>query len=188
MPGDVVRGQHVLRVPASVESGAYELWLSVAGDAASRALLAKVRITAPTRYYESPAVSHFVNVTLGDVGTLVGYDVSRARLAAGETVEVDLVWRALATPGVSYHVFVHLVDSRGQLVAQSDGVPSGWTRPTTGWLASEYIRDLHSVEVPAGALAGRYQLRTGLYLPGNGRLESTDGADSILLTEITVAE
>jgi len=99
---------------------------------------------------------------------------------------VTLVWRAEAETHTSYHVFLHLIGPGGALVAQSDGVPADWSRPTTGWLPGEYVTDTRVLTLPADAPAGDYALSAGLYVPGGERLVIPDGTDAIHLTTITV--
>jgi len=74
----------------------------------------------------------------------------------------------------------------GALVAQSDGIPAGWTRPTTGWLPGEYVTDVHVLTIPPETPAGDYALYAGLYVPGGERITAPDGTDAVLLTTITV--
>ncbi|HIE39771.1 MAG TPA: hypothetical protein EYP77_12045 [Anaerolineae bacterium] len=76
--------------------------------------------------------------------------------------------------------------NNGRIVAQSDGVPAGWTRPTTGWLPGEYIVDTRVLTLPPDVPPGVYTLQTGLYLPGDGRLTTPDGLDAIRLAESEV--
>jgi hypothetical protein len=71
-------------------------------------------------------------------------------------------------------------------MAQSDGVPAGWTRPTTGWLPGEYITDEHTLNIPDDAPAGDYVLQAGLYSPGGERLTTPDGADAIPIARLTL--
>jgi hypothetical protein len=101
---------------------------------------------------------------------------------------VTLVWRAETETYTSYHVFLHLLDSDGDVVAQSDGVPAGWTRPTTGWLAGEYITDVHTLALPTDpSHSASYSLLTGLYNPVTGeRLTTTSGVDAIHVAAILV--
>jgi hypothetical protein len=100
---------------------------------------------------------------------------------------ITLAWRAERTPTTSYRVFVHLLDAEGGLVAQSDGVPAGWTRPTTGWLPGEYIVDTHTLSIPADAVPGPYTLQTGLYDPDTGsRLTDPGGVDAVVLAAIEI--
>jgi len=127
-----------------------------------------------------------VDVTLGDLVTLSGFDVGAEMARPGETLTVTLVWRAEVETRISYHVFLHLIGPGGALVAQSDGIPANWTRPTTGWLPGEYITDVHVLTIPPDTPAGDYTLYAGLYVPGGERLAAPDGTSAIMLTTITV--
>ena len=69
--------------------------------------------------------------------------------AAQHSLTVTLVWQALGEIETSYRVFVHLVDDRGEIVAQADGEPAQWARPTTGWAPQEFIVDEHILALPA---------------------------------------
>ncbi len=81
-----------------------------------------------------------------------------------------------------YHVFIHLLDRQGQLVAQADGQPAHWTRPTSTWTVGELVVDRHGLWIPTGTAPGVYQLSLGLYRPEDGqRLPLADGQDSIKL-------
>ena len=68
-----------------------------------------------------------------------------------------------------YNVFVHLqADDSGRVWSQSDAGPANWLRPTTGWLAGEYVTDIHRLALPADLPAGMYTLWAGLYEPRSG--------------------
>jgi len=125
---------------------------------------------------------------LGQQATLLGYDLSESTLSAGQPLTVTLYWRAEATAGVSYVVFVQLLDPADHIYAQSDRPPAAGTRPTTGWLPGEIIRDEHVLTIDAHAAPGRYVLQVGLYDPTSGeRLRSTEAQDRILLpTQVQV--
>ena len=86
----------------------------------------------------------------------------------------------------SYRVFVHLLSEDGRIVAQADGLPAGWTRPTTGWLPGEFIIDRHTIALPTTLPSGNYTLTTGLYLPNASRLQQPNGQDNIPLTTFTL--
>jgi hypothetical protein len=82
---------------------------------------------------------------------------------------------------------LHLLGPQGQIVSQSDGIPAGWSRPTTGWVAGEYIIDEHTLAIPPDGPVGAYTLVTGLYDPGSGtRLIGPDGTDAVALTTMIV--
>ena len=173
--GERVRGQHLLRLPARLESGAYRLWLE---DVA----LGSVRVEAPERTLSPPPYETAANVSFGGRVELVGYSLApEVSLGAAEAtlpsaLTVRLVWQGLAEMTMSYRVFVHLVDEAGQIVAQSDAEPAGWTRPTTGWAPGEYVVDEHVLTVPAEAPAGPFSLRVGLYGASTGeRLPAGEG-------------
>ena len=77
-------------------------------------------------------------------------------------------------------MFIHLVDSQGNKIAQADGQPVNWSRPSSTWVVGEEIVDRHGLWLPPETLPGVYTLLVGLYNPANGvRLSLPDGADAI---------
>jgi hypothetical protein len=125
---------------------------------------------------------------LGNVATLTGVtrNPTSSSLSPRTPLTVTLVWHAEAETNVSYRVFVHLVGPNGELSAQSDGVPAEWARPTTGWLPSEYITDVHTLTIPSDAERGDYTLQAGLYRMDDGRLSTPAGSDTVSLGTVTV--
>lgn len=88
---------------------------------------------------------------------------------------ISLLWRAEAETATSYRVFIHLVNANGQILAQADGEPANWSRPTTGWVPGEYILDDHILTLPPD-LPSDASLRIGLYDPAtNQRLQTASG-------------
>jgi len=65
-------------------------------------------------------------------------------------------------------VFVHLTNEAGELVAQADGIPVDWTRPTTTWRVGEIIADTYTLPLPTDLPEGAYHLYIGFYDPGAG--------------------
>jgi len=86
----------------------------------------------------------------------------------------------------SYLVFLHLLEPGGTLVAQSDGEPAHWTRPTTGWLPGEVVPDERVIAIPSEAPSGEYILQAGLYTLEGGQLRTPDGSDAVRLATITL--
>jgi hypothetical protein len=87
---------------------------------------------------------------------------------AGATNPVTITWYAAGPVPIDYTVFLHLRDEAGQLIAQADGPPlDGWY-PTSWWTAGEWVVDIHSFALPAGAPSGSYRLMAGLYDPATG--------------------
>jgi len=92
-----------------------------------------------------------------------------ARASAGAALPIQLNWRALTQLTEDYHVFIHLVAEDGQTLAQADGQPALWLRPTTTWALDETIVDRHGLWIPNPIARGIYELRVGLYRPADGQ-------------------
>jgi hypothetical protein len=108
-----------------------------------------------------------VQVAVGDIALLLGYDVELAR--GQDALDVTLYWFALRDVGVDLKAFVHLLDSNGQVMAQHDGDPGGGFTPTTRWRAGELVVDRHRLPLAGDLRAGQHQLKAGLYLPESMR-------------------
>lgn len=74
----------------------------------------------------------------------------------------------MAPDGRDYAVFVHLLDSAGELVTQSDGPPQGGAYPTSIWAAGEQVADARALALPGDLPPGEYTLFVGLYDPAGG--------------------
>ncbi len=80
-----------------------------------------------------------------------------------------VAWATKARPAQDWSVFVHLLDSGGNVVAQGDqSAPVyGW-RPLTTWTAGEVVRDVYVVPRAAGSPLLRYgmyhQLPSGAFV------------------------
>jgi hypothetical protein len=174
--GERWRGQHLLRLPAALESGTYRLEL---GETA----LGEVQIEAPDRTFEEPTYQQAVAAEFGGLAQLSGYTIEPPhglQDAPAGPLTLTLVWQGLSEMEVSYRVFVHLLDTQGQIVAQSDAEPAQWARPTTGWAPDEYVIDRHVLQVPQGA-EGPLTLRVGLYEAESGERLPVNGTDHVLL-------
>ena len=100
-------------------------------------------------------------------------------------LRLTLLWQARQTITTDYQVFVHLEDSAGRRVAQSDAMPFFNLYPTSRWSDDEIVRDYHDLDLPPDLSPGRYVLRIGLYDPHSGqRLQLTGGADNLLLAAL----
>jgi hypothetical protein len=183
-PETVARGQLRLRLPADLETGAYQ-WVL---ETESRLLpIGTLNVTAPARTFTPPATGQQLEADLG-LATLFAAEAP-AILKPGDVLPVKLVWRADELFEETYSVFVHVLNSEGSLVAQSDGGPANWARPTTCWLPGEYIFDERLIQLPADLPAGTYTLYAGLYRPADGqRLLTTSFPDGrVPLISITIA-
>lgn len=178
------RSQLLLQLPVTLANGRYQWQLTFPnGQSVS---WGELNIAAPDRLMRMPDMETAVNITLSEQATLVGFSLDKTTLASGETLNLELLWQAVTEMNESYRVFVHVLAADGSIVAQADGLPADWTRPTTGWLPGEFIRDQHMISLPPELPAGQYRLTTGLYLPNASRLQQENGRDNILLSTLTV--
>jgi hypothetical protein len=119
-----------------------------------------------------------VSTDLGQV-ELVGYEISPARVQTSQPLMVTLYWQASSLLMTSYKSFVHVTDADGNLVAQSDGVPVNWTRPTTAWLPGEWIADTHVLNgLNPTLVRGPLQVWAGMYDPDTSRRLNPPGDSS----------
>jgi hypothetical protein len=99
---------------------------------------------------------------------LEGYALTE-QTHAGQEVLIVLAWRSLQSIDHNYHVFVHLLNSDGEKVAQRDGQPVQWMRPTSTWTPKEEIVDRYGMLLPVDLPAGNYTVAVGLYDPVSGQ-------------------
>jgi hypothetical protein len=114
----------------------------------------------------------------GQLTRLVGY-----RVEPGPPTRLILVWQALARTEADYTVFLHALDSAGQVAAQRDAQPRAGNYPTSLWEPGEYIEDDYAFDLPPGT----YTFAAGLYLPETGeRLTGPGASDAIPLAPVQV--
>lgn len=102
-------------------------------------------------------------------------------VAPGGEVPILFYWQAGRPAPVNYHVFVHLRDATGRVVAQNDGPPTLFVaRPVTGWqTGADGLAggtDARMIRVPADVQRGQYEVVVGWFDPATGeRLRRTAG-------------
>ncbi len=173
------RSQLALALPVTLPGGPYTVQIST--PAGQTAVLPDVlSIQEPERLLAPVDMATAVHVSLGTndqpLATLVGFTPDVGCQQPGGPCQITLLWRAEAPFSGSYRVFVHLLGAQGQIVAQSDAIPAGWTRPTTGWLPGEYILDTHTLGMPS---EGTYTLTVGMYDEKGERLHTPDHNSTI---------
>ena len=197
--GEIVLGQHWLVMPAELDSGVYALYLRFSesngrpvGEPVPLGEAGAVTVVAPERQRAIPQMGHRLDINFGDRATLLGYDLEPETAHPGGAFRLTLYWRAERPLTSSYAVFTHLLDAESRIVAQHDGLPADWSRPTTGWLPGEVIADVHLLSLKADVSHGTYLLEVGLYdTKTNIRLPALDTAgqiieDRALLTPVSV--
>jgi len=163
-----------------------ELWLMRNGFRADDRTFGDRRLAL---YYfpPQPLTETAIGVTFGGI---IALDRTETLPVAhpGEALAVALHWQATQQVPDNYYVFVHLLDADGNRVAQSDGQPALWTRPTSGWSPGERIEDRHGLSLPARLVPGDYTLIAGLYLPESGeRLLNNRGEPWVTLSTVHIA-
>ena len=153
------------------------------------AVLARVKFVPVIWPEEPPPLVD--NVRFGEGLVLEGHAPLPTLIHRGvtDTITIQLWWRAIAEVGEDYAVFVHLVDDRGTVVAQADGVPMAGRYPTSAWTPGERIVDMRVLPLPKELPTGTYHLWVGVYNPIDGqrlRVRGT-GNDSISLGILQVA-
>jgi hypothetical protein len=129
-----------------------------------------------------------VDITFGGVIALERSS-TLANAQAGGVLPVALRWKATQPVPADYFVFVHLLDTDGNRVAQSDGQPAIWTRPTSSWAPEESIEDRHALALPIDLPPGDYTLIAGLYLADSEqRLLTESGEAFVSLGTIKIQE
>lgn len=197
--GQAWRGQLTFRVPILAQPGEGQLLIRLI-DPEGKAVAAPIELTPlrilPTERVFTPPVPQVLRqADLDGQVLLLGADLSSEPVSAGGTVRITLYWQALVDMDVPYTVFVRVIGSGGQVIAEDNAEPAGGTRPTTTWVPGEYVADPHQVVLPAGLAPGAYVLEVGLYDPGArgsyGRLSVLDAegqpaTDRVIFGPITV--
>ncbi len=182
--GDRWIGQPVIAVPGGLPSGEYHITLTLPHCPPLAEL--PLRVVAPTRHWTVSDSFTPLDVPFGTQIRLAGYEITPTEATAGDAIRISLAWQAQAEMNHSYRVFVHLLASDGHLVAQDDGIPAGWTRPTTGWAVGEVITETRTLRLPPELARGGYEVQVGLYLPDGPRLVLPTGEDAYQLAEVQV--
>jgi hypothetical protein len=191
--GAVLRSQHALIVPPTLETGRYDLQVMLhdgSSPAGPSFDLGSLEVTAPPHEFDLPAGAETPAgpEQFGDGILLAGYHLSRNE----GFLQLELYWQTQQSITKQYKVFTQLLNGDNELVSQSDHFPAGGQRPSSGWLPGEIIRDSHQLSIPADLSKPPYRLIAGLYDPLNGArlpLVNPTGetvGDAILVTELSL--
>ena len=128
--GELVTDRRVLLVAPEAASGLSQLALQV-GDGVA-VTLGSVTIEQADRQYAFANIQHPLDVTLGGVARLMGYELEEQTVRFGEPLRLTLYWQAVndAPMAASYTVFAHLLDPQEHVIAQHDGTPAGGAWPS----------------------------------------------------------
>jgi hypothetical protein len=159
------------QIPPDAEAGEAKLRL---GDTE----LASYTVIPTDRLFSPPDTTLTINAQFGTVAILSGATV----LQNDDTIEITLVWQSLGGAEIDYTVFVQFLDVNGGYLVGSDAEPAAGSRPTTGWIAEEYIEDSHTIKVDGLNYTGIGTIIAGMYNPITGeRLRLPNGEDYVRL-------
>jgi hypothetical protein len=115
---------------------------------------------------------------------LVGYNLAPYEVMRGNEIRLDLYWQAISKMDKNYDVFVHLLDSKGQVRGQTDVQPLQGAYPTVLWRPGEIVPDQYKIKVSPTTGSGKYTFEVGLYQKSTGqRLPVIVDAESGLLDD-----
>jgi hypothetical protein len=173
--------RYVIRVPetayapdvAQVTVGLYNYAdrtrLSITNGAASSAgdhvRFGKIEIRALPGEVPNP-----ISVNFGDQMALVGYDLDRRVLRAGEEVTLTLYWRGLRQMEHNYSISAQLVDEGQGKVAEDSNWPLRGDAPTALWKPGNLLADPKALSVGADAPPGVYDVQVTVYRRQDGAL------------------
>jgi 4-amino-4-deoxy-L-arabinose transferase-like glycosyltransferase len=170
--------------------GIIESWLDSHGYKTMEEWRGDVRMAVYVMPERQPPEEQQTDLDLhfGDDMALTEYRGWNLAPTAGEVIQMQFNWRALKALEHRYKVFVQLLDTRDQIVAQLDAEPGGGSRPTDEWQAGDEVVDNHGLLIPPGTPPGAYRRISGLYDAETlERLRLPDGSDHLSLPPITVA-
>jgi hypothetical protein len=182
--GDLAQGTLNIPLPAEIKGGQYRLALRLVNEETRTPLpgrrawglrsqewiaIGRAEVAPWPLITALPKMEYESNGVFGNAVRLLGYDLSSTTFAEKKQ-KVTLYWQVEAPLKKSFLVFVHLCNESGDLVAQADGIPANWLRPTTTWREGEIISDSHTLTLPSDLPEGTYQLYVGFYEPEGQRL------------------
>jgi len=127
------------------------------GEMLGTTYLLPVRVDGPTaNTVDAPPLQRF-----GDRIALLSAQTSQQETG---TLEVSLVWRALAPPAQNYKIALRLRDDLGWEVARLDTQPGYGFYPTSMWRPGDLVHDRYLLAVDEGTPPGMlYSLDVTLY-------------------------
>ena len=189
--GEIVRDWHDLAIPSTLPAGAYQLAVALRseGSNAREVSLGEIHVTGRPHDFSAPTIQQPMEIRVGDRIRLLGYTLGDGSVRAGNPLNLTLHWQAVDQLRNAYTVFVHIVDSNGQIVAQQDSVPGQGTAPTSSWARGEYIGDTYQIPLRPNLASGAYQIRIGMYDATTGaRLPISDANGRPMSDFISLSE
>ncbi len=99
---------------------------------------------------------------------LLGYDVARTTIHAGETLTFTTYTQTGLPPPATVYWRAELLNRNGGVVAKAEREPFGGKYPLQRWQPNQIARDEWRLTLAPDATPGAYELRLGLYRRDNG--------------------
>lgn len=133
-----------------------------------------------------PLTSIPLPIGLGNQFAFLGYELLEEGASPGTEIALITAWRVKKKPTPPLSIFVHLLDSQGQVRGQFDGLSAN----PDGLYPGDILLHVHRFSIGPSASPGRYWLQVGLYNPETlVRLPVADApSDRLLLTRIDITE
>lgn len=173
-PGTIIEDAYTMPLPPELPAGDYTLMLQmeVDGISSSIAQITHVHLAAPIPPQIVDRIA--THAQFDDEIMLVGYypldgnlhstaEDKPPVLHAGESTNYRIFWQAIKTPSENYHTYIHLVDSTGHAIYQSDQLPGPWFHPPKSWDTYYIQPDSHLLRIPNNAPGGLYWPLVGAY-------------------------
>jgi len=152
------------------------------GRRVERPLVTRVKIAVPTQ----PVTPEYALQANFGFAELTGYAIAQNEHT--HQLSITLYWQVLERTDHDYTVFVHLVDEKGDLLAQRDAPPLGGGYPTHYWAPGEFIRDVHTMPIAASGREKTRRIILGLYDPQTGdRLPLVDQAGQVVGDHVVIS-
>jgi hypothetical protein len=117
----------------------------------------------------------------GETVELLGLTLDDSLLQTNGQLAVQLLWRPLQANNPYGTIFVHLIDSNNQLVAQHDAPPVYGAYPFSIWQPGKIVEDTHVLQVDPEILSSEpYHLEIGIYDPDSLQRWTAENADGSL--------
>ena len=192
-PGELITDAHRIHIPETAPApGLYHLRVGLydyatgtrlpTGEPGDFVTLGAIDVQPRTE----AGVPNPIHVNFDDQIELVGFRFDRRSLRPGETLTIDLWWRALTKPKKDYIVFTHLVYPPDAVWAGHDSAPQGGASPTSAWQPGQIIPDQHQLTLPENAPPGVYFVEIGVYHPDTGRLSVNFSDKGVVLGQVRV--
>jgi hypothetical protein len=119
----------------------------------------------------------------------LGFQLNSSQVRAGQTTELETIWRVNRSPAEPLSIMAHLIAQDGRAISIGDGLGV----PIENWRAGDVIVQRHLLEIPPDTVPGVYWIQIGAYTLADLRRlvvvsAEQPNADRILLTRLEVID